>query len=203
MTRRAVFWLVLGILLFALCTGLGAVERQRRSWYIGIGLGSGFEAAIGDEFDSYDFKDFLTGLETITPKISLNFKVGGTLSPNLLLGFDITAVGQLGTDVIGTQHLQINNYFAMLTWFPLHKGFFVRGGGGFSTLISIISTPTFDESEIYSGAGLLAGIGYAFWLGKHFNLTLNLDHSRQFFVEPSDGPDRGRFTIVYVGFDWY
>ncbi len=201
MTRRAVFWLVLGIFLFAFCARLGAVERQRKSWYIGFGLGSGFDAAIGDEFDYYDFKDFLTGLETITPKISLNIKVGKTLSPNLLLGFDITAVAQLGTDVMGTQYLQISNYFAMLTWFPFQKGLFIRGGGGFSSLINLISTPGFDLTETYYGGGLLAGIGYAFWLGRHFNLTLNLDHSRQFYL--SDGPDRGRFTIVYVGFDWY
>jgi hypothetical protein len=193
--------MVAGLLLLVFCARLDAVERQRKGWYVGFGLGSGFDAAIGDAEETYDFKDFLTGLEDITPKISLNFKVGKTLSPNLLMGFDITAVGQLGTDVMGTQLLQISNYFAMLTWFPFQKGLFIRGGGGLSMLGNYISASGFDLTETYYGGGLLAGIGYAFWLGRHFNLTLNLDHSRQIFV--GDGPDRGRFTIVYVGFDWY
>ncbi len=60
----------------------------------------------------------------------------------------------------------------------------------------------FSASDSTGGFGILGGIGYAFWLGKSFNLTLNIDHSRQFYSGGSD-PDNSQFTIFYLGFDWY
>ncbi len=179
------------------------MRHQRGNWYIGFGLGGALSAAWTVNGQSVSFDDWLAGLDT-GPKISLNFKIGGTLSPETLLGFDLTAVGQGGTTSGADAHAQINNYFLMLTHFPHQEGLFFRMGGGFSNLLNTIDTPFGDLDSKVTGVGALAGIGYAFWLGKSFNLTLNLDYSQQWYSNDSAGePDRSNFTIAYLGFDWY
>ena len=98
---------------------------------------------------------------------------------------------------------RIRNYFLMLTHFPNREGFFVRVGGGLSRIGASIHAPSGDFSMGDSGPGVLGGFGYAFWLGKTFNLTLNLDQSFQWYSNDPGEPDRSQFTILYVGFDWY
>ena len=191
--------LILTIVFFAFQGNGLAGTHQRDNWYIGFGLGGAFDASYEDAGQERTFDDWLEfwGFDK-DPKISLNFKVGGTLSPKTLLGFDITAVGQSGSLPGVDGHIQINNYFLMLTHFPKKEGFFIRAGGGLSILTAEIDT----ASDTANGFGLLGGLGYAFWLGESFNLTLNIDHSRQFYSGGSD-PDNSQFTIFYVGFDWY
>ena len=72
----------------------------------------------------------------------------------------------------------------------------LRAGGGLSNLIFEIDG-AFSASDSTGGFGILGGIGYAFWLGKRFNLTLNIDHSRQFY-EGGNDPDHSQFTSFYV-----
>lgn len=54
---------------------------------------------------------------------------------------------------------------------------------------------------------MLAGVGYACWLGQSFNLTVNLDFSAQSYRDGSDPygllPDSSRLWSLYLGFDWY
>ena len=177
-------------------------SHQRDSWYIGFGLGGGLSASWEATTDTVSFDDWLDGLEK-DPKISLNFKVGGTISPETLLGFDVTAVGQGGTASGVDAHAQINNYFLMLTHFPNKEGLFIRLGGGYSVIVATIDTPFGDFDSRVKRVGALGGIGYALWLGKSFNLTLNLDHSQQWYSSSFGEPDTSQFTILYVGFDWY
>jgi hypothetical protein len=126
------------------------------------------------------------------------------VSPETLVGFDVTAVGQGGSGSGVDAHAQINNYFLMLTHFPFQEGFFFRVGGGFSRLVNVIDTSFGDFDSSVTGVGVLGGVGYAFWLGKSFNLTLNLDYSEQWYSKDESGePDRSKFTVAYVGFDWY
>ncbi len=195
--------LILAIVFFAF-QGNGLAEtHQRDSWYIGFGLGGAFDASYEIDGQENTFDDWLEfwGFDK-DPKISLNFKVGKTLSPKNLLGFDITAVSQTGSIPGGDGHIQISNFFLMFTHFPKEEGFFIRAGGGLSTLTAELDWGFGDVSDSASGFGLLGGIGYAFWLGKSFNLTLNIDHSRQFYSGGND-PDNSQFTIFYLGFDWY
>jgi hypothetical protein len=52
--------------------------------------------------------------------------------------------------------------------------------------------------------GVLAGVGYTFWIGKSFNLTINFDHSRQFYASGDvNYPSNSQFTALHLGFDWY
>ena len=176
--------------------------RERRGWYIGFGLGSGFDAAYHFMGDDITFDEWLEGLDTISPKFSLNFRVGGTISRKLLVGFDLTSVGQMGQETGLTAQIMILNMFAMATYFPFDKGLLFRAGGGLSNLSLDLTTPTGTMSDSVSGFGGLLGIGYSFWLGRRFNLSLYLDHTRQFYSEAGK-PERSRATMLYLGFDWY
>lgn len=193
------FCLILTLLQFVFPLNGSAESHKRDSWYIGFGIGGGIDASYTLNGKDITFDDWIKGAEEKNPEIAINFKVGSTLSPKTLIGFDVTAVGQTGKLDGEDVQIQINNYFLMLTHFPLEEGFFIRGGGGFSNIMFI--TPI--GNEVVSGYGILGGVGYAFWLGKSFNLTLNLDHSRQFYSTGTNEPDKSQFTIGYIGFDWY
>jgi hypothetical protein len=180
--------------------------HERGSWYIGFGLGTG-NGSVSGQGDTFSFRELNRGalLTSGDPaNIALNFKVGATLTPRLLVGFDITAVrSQLdqGGDSAG---VQVTNYDVVATWFPVERGFFARGGLGLSGL-------TFDSdiaglgsgSSTYRGANLLLGVGYAFWLGRSFNLTLNLDYTAQGYGSSDVDPETSSAWLVYLGFDWY
>ena len=104
-----------------------APPKQRGSWYIGFGLGSGDGNIKLNDGSSGSFKEFLGASPT---NVSLNFKVGATLNPTMLLGFDVTTLLS-STDEGGvSRSIQVVNYDAMFTWFPVEKGFFLRGGAG-------------------------------------------------------------------------
>lgn len=203
MKIKTLLFLVMVIGLALPATTSAQTRHQRDNWYIGFGLGGSPSAQWKVNGQTVGFDDWLEGLDK-DPRVSFNFEVGGTLSPETLLGFDLTAVAQGGATSGGEAHVQINNYFLMLTHFPYREGFFFRMGGGYSNLWLTIDTNFGDFDERLDGVGALAGLGYAFWLGKSFNLTLNLDYSQQWYSNdnPSE-PDTSQFTILYVGFDWY
>lgn len=169
------------VLLTMVCFALPAPvlaqgKHQRSSWYIGFGLGGGIDARWNVEGETVTFDDWLEGLDK-DPKISLNFKVGGTLNPKTLLGFDITAVSQTGSASGIDAHIQINNYFLMLTHFPREEGFFIRVGGGLSNIMAEV-----DNLSEVNGFGLLGGLGYAFWLdtgpGLDFGICIGCGKKR-------------------------
>jgi hypothetical protein len=194
---------VLSIALIVLPVQAEAETHERGRWYIGFGVGGGLDARYELNRKDITFDKWLEGTDKGF-KAAINFKVGGTLNPKTLLGFDVTAVGQSGKDARGNKgHIQINNYFLMLTHFPYEEGFFIRVGGGLSNIMYQIDASLSNSSDIVSGYGILGGLGYAFWLGKSFNLTVNLDHSRQFYPSSTTRPENSQFTILYLGFDWY
>lgn len=196
---KKILLFILTTIMFTYPVSALAETHQRSDWYIGFGLGGGLDARYTLNGNDITFDDWMKGAEEINPKTALNFKVGATLGPKTLLGFDGTAVGQTGKFGGKDVQIQINNYFLMLTHFPMEEGFFIKAGGGFSNIMS--KTPI--GTDVVNGYGVLGGVGYAFWLGKSFNLTLNLEHSRQFYSAGSNKPDKSQFTIAYVGFDWY
>ncbi|TVQ34897.1 MAG: hypothetical protein EA384_16945 [Spirochaetaceae bacterium] len=215
------------VLALILAAGAGAQEQERvRSpWYFGFGVGAFFDATWvtdGAEItwdDLYKRADtdgvsFKGGGKRGEPPIGVNFRVGRTLSSRVLLGVDLTFIGQEGISDGQEIATEITNLFGMLTLFPQQKGLFIRLGGGLSSFSIVeVMGPITDEFMGYDGSakheyeydgyGGLAGIGYAFWLGRRINLTLNVDHSRQYYYGYDKGPDESRFTMVYLGFDWY
>jgi hypothetical protein len=172
--------------------------RSRDSWYIGFGLGSGGGSArIGDE--SHAFKD-LVGRSATTGAI--NFRVGATVTPKLLVGFDGGAVGTHAFDP--TESFQLNYYDVGVMFFPWVRGAFGRAAVGRSVFTVDTDGPVLAGKGTFGGWNALGGIGYAFWLGKAFNLTVNVEYQAHFF--PSSGPievSRGGGWSSWVGFDWY
>ena len=174
-----------------------ASRARRDSWYIGFGLGTGGGSASG-QGATYSFREL--NYDRSTTNLLLNFKVGATISPRLLLGFDLTAVRSAADQDGFATAVQVNNYDAVATFFPMETGLFVRGGLGLSA-ISVeadgLSTTT------AGGANVLLGVGYAWWLGRSFNLTVNLDFSAQSYGSSNDKPESSRLWALYAGFDWY
>jgi hypothetical protein len=183
--------------------------QQRGSWYIGFGLGGGdgsvnLPAGPISSGGKMSFKEYLGPSPTT---VSINFKVGATLTPKLLLGGDITAIRSNSKDSGVDASLQINNYLAMLTFFPMEKGLFLRGGLGFSAFSYDVSAGGNSASNSEGGTAVQAGIGYAWWLGQAFNLTVNLDFAGQSYSKKEDQfgalPKSSSFWTLGVGCDWY
>jgi hypothetical protein len=168
--------------------------RQRGSWYIGFGLGAG-DGRILLEDGTADFSD-MVGPEP-TP-MAFNFRVGGTVTPNLLVGFDGGFVAASSSASGIDSSIQLNYYDAGFMYFPAEHGFFLRGALGLSSVVWEVD-PGFSADA--RGFNVLGGAGYAFWLGRTFNLTLNLEAARHWFSEV--GLEGGTAWSAWLGFDWY
>jgi hypothetical protein len=186
-----------------------AKRYQRDTWYIGFGLGGG-DGSVKDDGGTHSFKEYL-GKSPST--VALNFKIGATLTPRLLVGLDLSAISAAASEGDAKASVTIANYDAMVTFFPWERGLFFRGGVGLSALTQDMTDfpttggGTFSRSKRYSGGNVQAGVGYGWWLGKHFNLTANLDFSGQSWGGSEDPffrkPKSSSFWALGLGFDWY
>lgn len=174
--------------------------KTREGWYIGFGIGGG-DGRVANEIETTNFEQLHQGGRT---NVFMNFKAGATLTPKLLLGGDMSMLVS-GAEAAGiSTSLGILNMDAVLTFFPTGRGFFVRGGAGLSSISYTRDTPFGDQEGSASGLNVMGGVGYAFWLGGQFNLTANLDFSRQGYGESDDlDIDDSQFWSLWVGFDWY
>jgi len=172
-------------------------ESRGIGWYIGTGIGPGFGAKYKLNGKSFTFSDGLQGATDKSPLIAINIvNVGIALTPSLLVGFSGSAVGMTGKILGSDAQLQINNYFAAVTWFPAEKGFFVRGGGGPSNFLY----DTGANSERSNGFGILLGAGYALPIAQRHNITFTLDHTRQSYSGSSIKPESSQATAAYLGY---
>jgi len=187
---------------FAIAGSATAAEPDRSEnpwshWYIGSGIGPGFGAKYKLNGRSFSFDDGLQGATDKSPLIALNVvNAGIALSPNLLFGFSGSAASQIGKLNGNDAQLQINNYFAALTWFPAEKGFFLRGGAGLSSML--INTGV--SSNTAHGFGILVGAGYALPVARRHNITFTVDYSRQSYSGSSTKPDSSEFGAAYLGY---
>jgi hypothetical protein len=169
-------------------------QKQRDSWYIGFGLGGG-SGSVKIAGESLDFDDMVYSDPTT---LSFNIRAGATVSPKLLVGFDGGFVAASAEEQGYSSSIQLNYYDLGMMYFPAGRGFYLRGAAGLSSIVWD-AEPYVDASA--RGFNVLGGVGYAFWLGRAFNLTLNVDAARHFFSE--DDLEGGTAVGVWVGFDWY
>lgn len=152
--------------------------------------------------NSYDFKELNLGRDPTT--VFVNFKVGATITPRLLLGLDIGSIASVADEGGVSSSVSIANVDVVATFFPRERGFFLRGGLGRSGLTLKADGPGLGTAETsVDGFNVLGGVGWAFWLGRTFNLTVNLDLSRQFYGSSSTLPEDSSFGALWLGFDWY
>ena len=172
---------------------------QRDTWYIGFGLGSGVGSGVyGGQ--RLDFNDAYIGGST---PVSLQFEIGATVRPDLLVGLDLRAFRHQASgpyDVAGVTvidpAIQVSQALAMMTWFPARQGLYLRGGLGLAQYHE-------DGLGTASGVSILAGVGYAMWLGRSFNLSVGLDLSAQGYGDPVNLPSSTRYGELGIGFHWY
>ncbi len=92
------------------------------------------------------------------------------------------------------------------TFFPTGSGFSLRAGAGLGHLALSSDNGYFTFDGTNDGTAVLFGVGYSFWIGRSFNIGLNLDHEVQNYSE-TDGDfaavDRASATQFYISFDWY
>lgn len=191
------------VFVIALISAGQAQGHQKSSWYIGFGIGTGngsYETEGGTSLQLDEFAG--TNNVDYAPRVSINFGLGAILSPEMHLGFDVTALRATADSSTGSASasVQINNYMAMLTWFPMSEGLFVRAGAGGAVMQAEFDSGTYSTSESYGGYCLLGGVGYAFWIGDTFNLAINFDYSQQNYGEEIDS---SKFWNLYVSFYWF
>ncbi len=181
---------------------------HRSPWYIGFGIGTGTGATYSDGMTS-SFHDLLLYAPGTSDygRIGLNFKVGATITPQFLLGFDFTGIRAFGNYNDGfadyATWVQITNWDIMGTLFPMERGLFFRAGTGLSVLSTGLTGFGVSNGYQFTGWNGTLGAGYAFWLGRRFNLTVGADFSRQWYGSSPGAPDASGFFLVYMGFDWY
>ncbi len=187
------------MLLLALPTIALAQGHQRGSWYIGFGLGSG-GGWVNDGGERASFRDFTYEDDRVT--VGFNFNVGATLTPRLLLGGELGGIGTFG-EYQGYETSITTSYIdAVLTFFPVERGPFLRGGLGRTVLAIEQEDPYYgDFKGDWDGYNVLGGIGYAWWLGRSFNLVGQVDVMRSWYE--SSGPDSTDSVHVTLGFEWY
>jgi hypothetical protein len=160
-------------------------------------------ASSGVPAGTYSLKEYFgTGPATF----SFDFQIGASLTPRLLLGGELTVfVAAISRDTFaGTENASVamTNLNAVLTFYPFQRGLFLRGGLGLSSIstsLELPRQPTFTKDA--SGVDIALGVGYAWWIGQRFNLSGNLDWSRQSYGGRDF--DGSAFWRLSLGFGWY
>jgi opacity protein-like surface antigen len=180
-------------------------DSRRSPWYIGFGIGggNGNMSGLGNTVTFSEAHSNLWGMSVDPANVVVNFKLGLTLSPTLLIGYDTTGIISMYSSGGASSTLQIVNYDAMATWFPQGEGLFLRGGAGLSKFTLTLDDAYGTATESASGFNVIAGVGYALWVGQSFNLTINLDYSLQSYGSSATEIDSSNFFAAWVGFDWY
>lgn len=190
-------------LLFAALAALasGPAAAQERvdwtKWYAGAGLGLGINAHYRQDGRTLNFDEGMPGATEKSQLVAFNLNGGVQLDAKTLFGFAGSGIAKTAKINGNDARTQINNYFAMLTYFPGGSGFFMRAGGGYADIVKDDGT----TSVRTGGAGIQAGLGYAWHLLTGHYVTLAVDQSFQFYHSNSDHrPTRSEFSAVYLGY---
>jgi hypothetical protein len=142
------------------CLAASAASAQRpqtrQGFWIGFGFGGG---SAGVSFTGSDTANL--GRET---GFTGYLKIGGTLSPKVLLGGE--SAGWTKTESGAT--LQMSTLTAAVYFYPAPAtGFFVKGGPGFSYQRADSGTQEYDGT----GFGFMLGVGYDIRVGRNISLS--------------------------------
>jgi hypothetical protein len=164
--------LVAATLLVAAPRAWAGHPQERHGFWIGFGGGYGSASASADcdECGGDDRESSFTGF----------FKLGGTLSPNVLLGVESNVWVK---DESGAT-LTLGSVTGTITVYPSATGgFFLKGGFGASFVETSAEFDAFDVSLNKTGWGVLAGIGYDIRVGRDISLTPCINYT---YGKPGD-----------------
>ncbi len=168
----------------------------RGPWYAGLGLGSG----SGQAHDTFGRLSLRRWVDEDPLTLFAQLEGGLTLTPHLLLGGELSLLRINSNTGAASKAVIISNLDAVATWFPMERGVFLRGGAGFSAFTRQWSGLA---SGRYNGGNLTVGGGYAFWLGRSFNLVLHVDYSKQWYAKNAIALTDSSYTALWIGSAWY
>ena len=128
----------------------------------------GFWIGFGGAFGSLGVENG----ETRESSAAGTFRLGGTLSQNLLLGVQVDAWTKSVNNIEGTATLTFGTMTALIVFYPMSNGgLYLSGGVGVATLTGEINSGGVGISETRGGFGGVIGMGYDVRLGRAFSLT--------------------------------
>jgi hypothetical protein len=176
----------------------GPPEEQTKA-FIGASAGSG-TARYRVNGTTVSFSDTFQGATDEVPFLAIKvLSFGVEVKPHLFAGADLTGVGQSGTVGANKIDLQINNYFATLTWFPWEKGLFLKGAAGVSSLF----IGSGSQSDRSWGLGALVSAGFALRISGPHHLTFSAEEGWQTYAKSSETrPDSSQYNAFFIGYMW-
>lgn len=177
---------ITGLLLFTAAFSTAELEAQsrRQGFWIGFGLGAGWNTS-----EALDDERPVGGAGYI--------RLGGTVSPNVLLGGE--AIGW-GRDLDGSTVTRGNTTFTVMYYPDPLGGFFLKGGVG-ASVISVSTqvlgaTVTADKS----GLGATGGLGFDLRLSDNWSITPAADFLFQAFDAGDNLSSTNTLFLLTVGF---
>ena len=152
--HRVLVATTLALLGLGVSSALAQRPQERRGFWFGFGLGYG---SLGCE-----------DCESRTGSGSGYLKLGGTVSPSILLGFEANGWAKTEDDVTFTMGAAT----AVVYFYPVSaKGFHLKGGLGlatadFSTEVGQV-TVSYDDADV----GGMLGLGWDFRIGRNVSLV--------------------------------
>lgn len=181
-----------------------SADHTRSPWYIGFGFGfSPNPEFTWSDGETFDFKDWSESSTNVVGR----FKVGGVVNQNHLLGADIGFVSSAGSDEFADYAVVMSHQMFSYMFYPAGEGFFLRAGIGLGHLTLTAENTAFGDFEgTNNGTAVLFGGGYSWWIGRTFNIAINLDHEVHNYSDTTGDfvdVDKASATQLYVTFDWY
>jgi hypothetical protein len=148
-------------------------RERRQGFWLSAGLGVGGEA--------FDANDGLGWSDDHTGGVAA-LKLGGTVSPNLLLGAEVNGWGLRNYNNQDYDRT-LANLMGIIQWYPSRTGgFWLRGGLGFahSELNQYLAGGATLRTQD-NGTALAVGLGYDLPVSRKVSITPNLDFTGQRF----------------------
>jgi len=182
-------------------------KHTRDNWYIEFALYPAGEMRVDHERDSNQKLN-------ADARFGAQFGVGATVNQKLLIG------GELNSFVLfkDTKHstfqkteasISNTNLMAVATFFPWEEGLFFRGGLGLSNASVEVKEKAlfldYKHTDSMSGYGLVIGTGYAWWIGKSFNMSAKLDYNHSFYNKEifKQNVNTISYWTAGIGFHWF
>jgi len=136
-------------------SGHAQTAQERNGFWIGFGFGYGSAQVSCDG----------CGNASRQGGAAMFLKMGGTLSRKVLLGGELNAWGRAENG----GGVALGNTSAAVYFYPAaNSGFFIKGGVGYASYLSLDSEGTSADG---SGWGGVAGLGYDIRVGRSVSLT--------------------------------
>lgn len=186
--------------------------RIRNRYYVGMDLRSvRGNTPLSGRILSFEQLSAVTGY-------SAGFEAGITANPYTLIGVRFSPI-EFNTNTLLTETMETyGDVLLLTTFFPQKSGHFVRAGFGRTgynfqrrdVIFSPASPEEPDKDQRFvtdtpsinrnvDGLTTMLGLGYAFWLGEHYNLTMGADLNSYFFER-----ERTSHTLTFnIGMYWY